>query len=522
MSIFFPKPFISRRNFLALAGAAAGSKFLPAFADIKNTESKPAPGSFTLFYKPEKTGNIWDTWVYYYEGTFYLYYNPSPRDLKTFGGWDCVALATSRNGVHWQEHGIIIPAAEGVTMLGSGAVWTAHDSSSGGKKFIMNFSERRQSQDGQTIFFAESRDLMRWKRVGSEYAFRPDTRWYDPNGRWDNIWPLPRREGGYYGYWAATPKNKKVGLGFGESLDGMTWRVLEPPLLPEVPWGPAGAESPEVGAVHLWRDRYYALVGLNGTHPTVDEQMTVFRPGETTVVSDSPFGPFHLAKKNLRLLVGNASYFTRFVDLPDGVLVNHQSWEVDPSKPLGVDPDRVYMAPIKKAQWDDEGALRLMWWEQNNLAKGERLQILSARSLSDSRPAFLELHFDPNRVLILEGVMPLPNSGSSAPAGLYLQGVGEAGTAFLVRENGVVDYGSMRIDGTRFEKQDSVDRDLLLKDLAHFRLIRKGRITEFYLNDYLMQCYCLPEQGTGRIGLIGLTHDFRKSLSAWYGGEIDE
>ena len=514
--MFFSKPFISRRSLFVLAGAAIGSKFLPALADNTNSHSKTIPGSCTLFYKPEKTGNIWDTWIYYHEGKFYLYYI-SPGNLKTFGGWDCVALATSNDGVHWKEHGKILTAAEGVAWLGSGAVWPVRDSNGRGK-FIMNFSEWRGPEDSsgkQSIFFAESRDLIHWQRLGPEYEFRPDTRWYQPNGRWDNIWPVPRREGGYYGYWAATPKNKKVGLGFGESLDGMTWRALEPPLLPEVPLGPAVAESPEVGAVHLWRNRYYALVGLNGTHPIVDDKMTVFRPGETTVIGDSPFGPFHLATKNCRLLVGNASYFTRFVDTPDGVLVNHHSWEVDPNVDLGVDANRVYMAPIKKAQWDDEGTLRLMWWEQNNLAKGEQLPVSSAKSLADSRPALLETFFDPNRILILEGVMPLPDSKDAAPAGLYLQGTGDAGTAFFVRRNGAVDYGSMRIDGTRFEKQDSVYRDLPVKDSTRFRLIRKGRITEFYLDDYLMQCYCLPEKGTGRLGLIGPADVFRE-LTAWY------
>src|SRR5207244_2017006 len=104
--------------------------------------------------------------------------------------------------------------------------------------------------------------------------------------------------------------------------------------------------------------------------------------------------------------------------------------------------------------WDDEGTLRLMWWEQNNLAKGERLQVSSGKSSSDSQPSLLETSFDPHKTLILEGVMPLPGSKDAAPTGLYLQGAGDAGTAFLVRESGVVDYGSMRIDGTRFEKQD--------------------------------------------------------------------
>src|SRR5689334_22448868 len=114
--MIFSKPF-SRRDFFALTGVAVGSKFLAAFANNANPDSKTTPGSFTLFYKPEKTGNIWDTWVYHHQGKFYLYYNPSPGDQKTLGGWNCIALATSSDGVHWKEHGQIIAAAEGVTWL---------------------------------------------------------------------------------------------------------------------------------------------------------------------------------------------------------------------------------------------------------------------------------------------------------------------------------------------------------------------------------------------------------------------
>src|SRR5207244_1382984 len=102
-----------------LVGAAVGSKFLPASADIANTHSKTTPGSFTLFYKPEKTGNNFDTWIYYHKGQFYLYYQPVSLSKKTSVGWDCVALATSSDGVHWQEYGRIITATEGLVCSGA-------------------------------------------------------------------------------------------------------------------------------------------------------------------------------------------------------------------------------------------------------------------------------------------------------------------------------------------------------------------------------------------------------------------
>ena len=56
----------------------------------------------------------------------------------------------------------------------------------------MNFCERRKGV--QAIFFAESQDLINWKRLGDEYRCDPDPQWYDdtPTGRWDCISVLPR------------------------------------------------------------------------------------------------------------------------------------------------------------------------------------------------------------------------------------------------------------------------------------------------------------------------------------------
>lgn len=68
----------------------------------------------------------------------------------------------------------------------------------------MNFSEWKGLR--QTIFFAASDDLVHWDRLGSEYEFVPDERWYEDRGRWDCIWTIPRPDGGLYGYWTASPK----------------------------------------------------------------------------------------------------------------------------------------------------------------------------------------------------------------------------------------------------------------------------------------------------------------------------
>jgi hypothetical protein len=451
-----------------------------------------------LFFTPA-TSPMWDTLIYHHQNTFYLYYL-----TKAFGQLDGVGLAVSHDGVYWKDHGKVIEKAADATWLGSGAVWPVVDEASSNGKFIMNFSEWRgdQKHGRQTIFFAESSDLIHWARLGSEYEFRQDTRWYEPNGRWDNIWPGPRPGGGYYGYWAATPKGKKVGLGFGESDDGVNWKALEPPVLSYVPLGPPSLPSPEVGAVYVWRDRYYALVGLDDLNPQVNDDFTEFRPGHTTFVADSPRGPFTPAPKNRRLLVGNSSYFARFVDTPGGVLLNHHAWEILEGAPLGVNDDTTCMPPLKRAVWDDEGTLRLKWWTGNEKGKCRRVPV---------EPQLWDTAFDPKETLILEGEMLL----ASNPTGLYLQGAGDKGTGFLVYRNGRVEYGDICRDGAGFEKKGYVDRDLVFADTARIRLIRRGRITEFYLDDHLMQCYCLPEQGTGRISVIGSAANLRQ-LAAWY------
>ncbi|KKN14736.1 hypothetical protein LCGC14_0993180, partial [marine sediment metagenome] len=94
---------------------------------------------------------------------------------------------------------------------------------------FMNFSEFTGPR--QTIFMAESDDLVHWTRLGDEYEFVQDDRWYKPMWRWDCIWAIDRPGGGLYGYWTATPKEETGGrFGFGESLDGKTWTKVTPPV----------------------------------------------------------------------------------------------------------------------------------------------------------------------------------------------------------------------------------------------------------------------------------------------------
>ena len=422
----------------------------------------------TLFYKArsKRTGNMWDTWLYLHQGEYYLYYL-----AKTGDQWDNISMARSPDGVHWTEIGRVLSKGRGVTWMGTGSTWISPNFAKDGK-FFMNFSEWKGPR--QTIFFAESKDLVHWTRLGNEYEFVQDERWYEKNGRWDCIWTIPRPGGGLYGYWTATPKAETGGrFGFGETLDGITWKALPPPKV-------SGVREGEVGAIERIGDKYYMMFG---THPTM-----------VTLVADRPEGPFVAARKNFCLLAGH-TYFSRFFPIPDGVLVNHHSIARD---------GQVYFGTLKSALLDDAGTLRLGWWKGNEKLKEEAVAVKPPALRPGELPtvAMIEPEFDPRRGLILEGTLKLPASKESPPVGLFLAQGNDSGTAILVHAGGIAELGPMRADGTGFKAEDRIDRERPFGPTARFRLLLKGSLIEFYLEDLLIDCYSLPQGASGRIGIL--------------------
>ena len=310
-----------------MAAVTCGRQRTPKLLTLEPEPEEPFDASVqTLFYKARsrQTGNMWDTWLYSHQGTNYLYYLANAR-----GQWDNISMASSPDGVHWSEIGRVLSKGRGVTWMGTGSTWKSPQFKQTGK-FFLNFSEWKGPR--QTIFFAESKDLVHWTRLGNEYEFVQDERWYDRNGRWDCIWVIPRPGGGLYGYWTATPKPETGGrFGFGESLDGISWKALPPPKV-------EGVGEGEVGAIERIGSRYYLMFGTGGIM--------------VTLVAERPEGPFRAAPTNFRLLVGH-TYFARFFRTPEGVLVNHHS--------IGRD-GQVCFGTLKATQVDSAGTLRLGWW----------------------------------------------------------------------------------------------------------------------------------------------------------------
>jgi len=437
----------------------------------------------TLFYKARsrRTGRMWDTWLYLHQGAYYLYYL-----AKAGGQWDNVSMATSPDGVHWKEVGRILRKGRGVTWMGTGSTWRSPRFDEDGK-FLLNFSEWKGPR--QTIFFAESKDLLHWTRLGNECEFVQDERWYQRNGRWDCIWTLPKPDGsGLYGYWTATPKPETGGrFGFGESRDGVTWAALPPPKVHGVGGG-------EVGAIEKIGGRYYMMFGH---FPTM-----------RTLVADKPEGPFHAAPRN-PVLLHQHTYFSRFLPTPDGVLVNHHSIARN---------GEVYLAPLKAAHVDRDGTLRLAWWRGNDRLKREAVavRVPAGAPRDEKTPAMLDGTLDAERGVILEGDLALPDSDASPRRGLYVECRNQVGGAILFDSKGRAALGTTKADAVEFKAEKTVDREIAFGKPARVRLLLKHSLLECYLDDFLIECFSLPADATGRIGLI-CGDDARSfgNLKAW-------
>ena len=399
---------LNRKSATAAAAAVLAGSLLAWGAVARGGETAPQ----SMFFKSGSYGAQWDTWLYFHEGAYYLFILAGPG-----GQWEGIGMATSPDGVHWTDRGYVLRKAEGVTWLGTGSTWKSPGYEKD-RKFFLNFSEWRG--DRQTIFFAESKDLLHWTRLDNTYEFKQDARWYQPKGRWDCIYTIARPGGGLFGYWTADPKGRP-GVGFGESLDGVRWTALPPPPFLD------GAPHGECGAVERFSKRYFMMLGCGG------EMLTL--------VADRPEGPFRPARKNYHLL-GGRTYFSRFFPTPDGVLVNHHSIA-----------GGVYFAPLKEAVVDEEGALRLKWWKGNERLKHRPIDVRPPQD-GAAPVAMLGNTFDADAGLVLEGAMASPASVERKSVGLFIEHADRSGTAFLLRRDGVVEIGPMRDRRNRIFREE--------------------------------------------------------------------
>ena len=293
----------------------------------------------------------------------------------------------------------------------------------------------------------------------------------------------------------ASSLSKDCKFGFGESEDGLRWKALEPPKVLGVK-----RKHAEVGAVEKIGDKYYMLMGN-------------YSPYMVTLVADQPEGPFRSAKKNFNVLTGH-TYFCCFFSHPtDGMLVCHFTRARD---------NQVSFAPLKDARIDNEGTLCLGWWKGNEKMEHHRIKVEKPDDTTKAI-AMPGNSFDVKGGTVLEGTLRLPEDKGAPRSGLYIGCVKNQGAVVLVDHAGVAELSSMPADGTVLKIKERkkrknpdlkrVDREMMFTNPARFRLLLKGSLLEFYLDDILIESHALPAETSGRIGLINST-DTLETLKA--------
>ncbi|MEI7901679.1 MAG: hypothetical protein WCK89_15610 [bacterium] len=476
---------------LAVIGVAVFGLGLAARSELiedKNVRVSNAPPEVPMvqagFFTPLRKGRIWDTWLYYYEGKYYMYYLAGP-----FVHWDGHELATSEDGVHWKEYGVMVKPGAGVTWMGTGHIWKAPDFAKS-HTWVINYSEH--IGDKQDIRFVTSTNLLNWTKVDDKHHFVQDVRWYQEKGRWDCIDTLQRPDGSLYGYFTADPNPAKVnykpcGFGFAESKDGLTWTAL-PPV--------EGDMGGEFGGIQQIGNKYFILISEG-----------------RVAIGDKPEGPFRAQKKNANAF-GNGCdiYFPRFFhNAPGGPLVNHfynNGFQ---------ESDAVYAAPLKAIDVDREGILRLTWWPNNDALKAKPVEtrLVAAGTEYASSFRMLDKKLDLRRTHVIEGTLekvPLTAEGDGSPGIYFDLGNGQGRCLLLARE--AVQFGEMKADGSGFKVLQTSTRDMDSGAVLKFRVVIRGDMMELYVNDYLMNLKRM--KCNGQIGFIGAVNEAGfKNVKVW-------
>ena len=395
----------------------------------------------------------WDTWCYSHNGTYYLYYlitEHSPGE--GFG------VATSTDGVHWADHGWALRASDSmVHFLGTGSLWKAVDFAES-ERFICNYSEWRLDPTGrrtQNILFAWSEDLIHWTKFGDETLFPVDTRFYERYGRWDCIFAIPRTEGGYWGTWTATPNGRESlegGIGLGYSEDGLHWQALPAP--------PVTPDTDESGAFHCFGDR---------TGGQVHAMFGKWYTGMVAYRADRVQGHYREGKAGDPLLQKRHTYFSRYFDTPEGILINHHS--MDGRK---IESGRVitYAAPFKRFTVDSEGIQRWTWWEGNEALKGE--------------PVDTAYPVDLQQGVVIEADLDLGDGGNSH-ANFDVDG---NMCSITVAADGQVRFSNLAAP-EEWQRNHAVDREIAFGKQVHLRMLARRGMLELYANELFMECWTM-------------------------------
>ena len=504
------------------------------------TAQAPAPVK-GMIYSPG-AGGFWDPTVVFHDGKYYVF--------AMYGG-DSVWLATSEDGVHWRDYGVVLKSAG----FKNNRVWKPFVAKVG-DKFILNHGAfTDQGTNNNLLRFYESLDLIHWKYL---YEVPIDPKLYRSNGRWDHMYTIPKDDrnpgAGAWGYMVADPIGHG-GFGLMDSPDGIHFI---PAKAPEI-LADFRIPTLEIGGIKKIGQKYY-LIGGNVNHYGFGGY------GVYTYVADSPTGPFRPDLEAYRLTGTSGIDGNYYIHvLSCFVQGSPEDLVSDPftfRSSAGTDGQGTWLLPLRKAVVDPQGHLRLAYWPKNDLAKGNEVRVdTSANSVifppgqtasnpivkiaaapdgillhtdKDWRPfpwlesgktrktiAVLNQRFDLNSGLIVEGQINAKallqggyGDARRSYAGFFIEGQERGSGTGILLEIGEPQWRASHIGRVqsdvsfRFESLDVTGRGSATvtgiddgKDHTFRLWLRNGQM-ELYIDDLLMQSFFYAK-ATGRIGFFG-------------------
>ena len=112
---------------------------------------------------------------------------------------------------------------------------------------------------------------------------------------------------------------------------------------------------------------WYSILGRRGS-------MVVY-------ISENPTGPNIEQERNSQILKPRHTYFSRLCTYGGKLLLNHHSMFGPLCHTERGDLPKAYLAPLKKVIFDEEGIMRIHYWQGNDCLKGDIIPLESTAPL---------------------------------------------------------------------------------------------------------------------------------------------
>jgi hypothetical protein len=175
--------------------------------------------------------------------------------------------------------------------------------------------------------------------------------------------------------------------------------------------------------------------------------------------------------------------------------------------------DTIFSAPLKAVDIDNDGILRLKWWDQNNLLKDKKIRLSLAGEVNSAQMVKLfNEAFNTDDVGVVEANIKLGfEEHEISPAGFYFSINRDSGYVVLFNRKEAV-FGTMNGNGTGLKISVKITRDIDFSEISLVSLVFKRDMMEAYLDDYLVMLKRI--NWTGKLGVVEKTNKF-KDIRAW-------